>query len=282
MPNNSMQWSSATPGLLVIMIDQSGTMTLPFDGGDSRSQFATKAVNRVIDTLIQKNFNGKAPKDRCYVSIIGYGCEAQIYVSGYLSQLKANPLRVLDVNKLVPNGDGGLTQINTKMPVWIDPIPDSCRETTDMMGAFRLAQKEIEKWTNKHPNNPSPIIINISDGLPYDGEDEVRCMQETTEIVNELKKIRTEDGYVQIFNAMIGDGAKAIFPTSSDQLNTPESKFLYEISTEIPDSFNVAAKKNQLSYDKGARGAIYNADAEYLVKLINFGSSLGLIGGDNE
>lgn len=73
--NNEMQWSSATPGLLVILIDQSGSMLLPMESPnekETRTTFATKAVNRVIDTIIQKNFDGKAPKNRCFISVIGY------------------------------------------------------------------------------------------------------------------------------------------------------------------------------------------------------------------
>ena len=72
MAANEKQWSSATPGLLIFLIDQSGSMTLPYEGGETRSQFASKALNRMIDNIIQTNFNGDAPKNRCYISVIGY------------------------------------------------------------------------------------------------------------------------------------------------------------------------------------------------------------------
>ena len=71
MANNEMQWSSATPGLLIILVDQSGSMMKNYDGNDSRTQFAAKAVNRVINTIIQKNFDGKQPKNRCFITVIG-------------------------------------------------------------------------------------------------------------------------------------------------------------------------------------------------------------------
>jgi hypothetical protein len=44
MAKNDKQWSSATPGLLIIMLDQSGSMTQPYEG-TSRTKFATLAVN---------------------------------------------------------------------------------------------------------------------------------------------------------------------------------------------------------------------------------------------
>ena len=278
MAKNEMQWSSAAPGLLVIMIDQSGSMTLDYADGDSRSKFAAKAVNRVINTLIQKNFDGKSPKDRCYVAVIGYDCEVNKLVSGYLSELEKSPRRIATVKKKTPDGDGGVIEVDTKMPIWVEPIYED--QVTNMMGAFEMAKDIVSKWIQDKPNNPAPVIINITDGLPYDGrrQDEeaiVECMSETIEIVNEIKALNTLDGKIQIFNAMIGDGKTIIFPKSQSQLDSIEAQFLYEISTEIPEAYKAAAEKNELKYESGARGAIYNADAEHLVKLIDFGSSKG-------
>ena len=74
-----MQWSSATPGLLIILLDQSGSMTNKYDDNMTKSEFASKAVNRVINTLIQRNFDGESPKNRAFISVIGYD---SLYVLG--------------------------------------------------------------------------------------------------------------------------------------------------------------------------------------------------------
>ena len=273
MAKNEMQWSSATPGLLVIMVDQSGSMTLDYEGGDTRSEFAAKAVNRVINTLIQKNFDGKAPKDRCYVAVIGYDAEVKVLASGFLKELESSPKRIANVTKKVSNGEGGVIEVDTKMPIWIEPIyEDSC---TNMMGAFAVVNDLVANWIKDKPNYPAPVVINISDGLPYDGREIEECMYETINIVNKLKEQSTSDGKVQIFNAMIGDGNKVVFPKSTTELDSVEAQFLYEISTEIPEAYKGAAEKNELKFKMGARGAIYNADAEHLIKLIDFGSSKG-------
>ena len=273
MARNEMQWSSATPGLLVIMVDQSGSMTLDYEGGDTRSEFAAKAVNRVINTLIQKNFDGKAPKDRCYVAVIGYDAEVKVLASGFLKELESSPKRIANVTKKVSNGEGGVIEVDTKMPIWIEPIyEDSC---TNMMGAFAVVNDLVANWIKDKPNYPAPVVINISDGLPYDGREIEECMYETINIVNKLKEQSTSDGKVQIFNAMIGEGHKVVFPKSTTELDSVEAQFLYEISTEIPEAYKGAAEKNELKFEMGARGAIYNADAEHLIKLIDFGSSKG-------
>ena len=265
MANNEMQWSSATPGLLVIMIDQSGSMTLGYDEGDSRSEFAAKAVNRVINTLIQKNFDGKEPKNRCYVVVLGYDEDVKVLVSGYLKELEKNHKRLASVSKKISDGDGGLVKIDTKMPIWVEPIYED--NYTNMMAAFKTAKDLVGKWIQDKPDHPAPVIINISDGVPYDGRDPQECMAETIDIVHSIKQFNTADGKVQIFNAMIGEGGKSIvFPQSENQLDSVEAQFLFEISTEIPEAYRSAAEKNELAFKPGARGAIYNADAEHLVK----------------
>ena len=162
--NNEMQWSSATPGLLIILIDQSGSMLMPFEN-ETRTTFATKAVNRVIDTIIQKNFDGKAPKNRCFITTIGYNHKVKSLKSGYLKELDENPLRVETVKQKINDGAGGILEIDRKMPIWVEPIKDD--GATNMKGAFEMAKEIIDKWISEKPNNPAPVIINISDGVPY-------------------------------------------------------------------------------------------------------------------
>ena len=48
MAKNDKQWSSATPGLLIILLDQSGSMKESYEG-TTRTKFASLAVNKVID-----------------------------------------------------------------------------------------------------------------------------------------------------------------------------------------------------------------------------------------
>lgn len=100
MSSHNKQWSSATPGLLIFLIDQSGSMLLPFkDSLDSRTVFATRVVNRVIDSIIQKNYNGDHAKDRCFIVAIGYSVGAQELCSGFLSDLDNSPKRTETVKK---------------------------------------------------------------------------------------------------------------------------------------------------------------------------------------
>lgn len=278
MGKNEKQWSSATPGLLIILIDQSGSMTLPYEGNDSRTQFAARAVNRVINDIIEKNFNGTEPKNRCFITVIGYDVEATTLCSGYLKELYANPKRIEEVAKKVPDGAGGLVETKQKMPIWVEPI--KIDRWTNMKEAFVMAKGIVEQWINDKPDNPAPVIINISDGAPYyDHKPNDECMKETEAVVEDIKNMSTNDGNVLVFNAHIGDGGQMVaYPASEDEvaIDGEEAEFLYRISSEIPSGYKEAATKNELNIKDGSRGCVFHADAVGLIKLIDFGSSKGL------
>ena len=274
MPANEKQWSSATPGLLIIMIDQSGSMLSRYDGSVTRTVFASRAVNRIIETIIEKNFDGRAPKNRCFIALIGYNHNVKNIASGYLKELDENPIRVETVKQKISDGAGGLLEIDKSMPIWVEPITQD--GATNMKGAFEMAKEIIEKWISGKPNNPAPVIINISDGVPYfQGLDVSECMKQTIAVVNEIKAIDTTDGKVQIFNAMIGDGTRLKkFPKSEDEMQGDDAKFLFEISTEIPSSYKtVGEAKFGMTIEDGARGAVFDVEGVDLINLIDFGST---------
>lgn len=270
-----MQWSSATPGLLIILIDQSGSMLSKYEGNDSKTVFASKAVNRVIDTIIQKNFDGESPKNRCFISVIGYNHEVKELCSGYLKELDAHPLRVDTIKKKEPDGAGGVIEVDYPMPIWVDPITQN--GATNMKGAFEMTKAIIEKWIQDKPDNPAPVVINISDGVPYyDGKSVDECMNETIEVAKSVMDLSAKDGNVLIFNALIRkSGSKQVFPNSLDECPNDESKFLFEISSLVPDAYKAIAKAKELPVKDGSKGCIFEADGVQLISLIDFGSSKG-------
>lgn len=285
MAKNDKQWSSATPGLLIILLDQSGSMTESYEG-TSRTKFATLAVNKVIDNIIQNNFDGEAPKNRCFISVIGYDNDVKELCSGWLKDLDANPLRYEKLTKKVikksPDGAGGILEekvdVEVTQPVWVEPIDKN--GATNMLGAFKLAKELVEKWMVDHADGPAPVIINISDGVPYyDGKDPRECMKETVSLTNEIMNLSNNDGNVLIFNAHIDDANKnVVFPSDRNEVSQEEAKFLFDLTSEVPmsKSYKDAAEKNGLPPIKeGSRGCIFGADGVQLIQLINFGSSKG-------
>lgn len=276
MAKNEKQWSSATPGLLIILIDQSGSMLQQYEGNDTRTEFASRAVNRVIQNIVDKNFDGDAPKNRCFISVIGYNHNVKDLCSGWLKDIAASPLRYESLKKKMPDGAGGIVEVDIQQPVWVEPIKSD--GATNMLGALQLAKDLAEKWISDNPQYPAPVIINISDGVPYyDGKDPRECMKETIGLAKEIMALSNEDGNVLIFNAQIDNkGSNSeVFPSDRSKLTQEEAQFLFDITSEVPESYKSAAAKNELPVESGSRGCIFNADGVQLIQLIDFGSSRG-------
>ena len=275
MSHYEMQWSSATPGLLIILVDQSGSMLSPYEGTDSKTVFATKAVNRVIDTIIQKNFDGESPKNRCFIAVIGYNHEVRKLASGFLKDLDAHPIRVDNIKKKESDGAGGIITVNYPMPIWVEPITQD--GATNMKGAFTMAKAIIEQWIKDKPNHPAPVIINISDGVPYyEGKNIKDCMNETITEAKEIMNLSVPDGNVLIFNAMISkSGQRQEFPTSLEECSNDNSRFLFEISSRVPETYKAIARTKDLNVKDNSKGCIFEADEVQLISLIDFGSSKG-------
>ena len=271
---NDKQWSSATPGLLIILLDQSGSMLSDYEG-TTRTKFATLAVNKVIDNIIQKNFGGESPKNRCFISVIGYNHNVKELCSGWLKDLDAKPLRYETLKKKTPDGAGGIIEVEVKQPVWVEPIESD--GATNMLGAFQLAKDLVEKWMADNANGPAPVIINISDGVPYyEGKDPSECMRETVALANEIMNLSNNDGNVLIFNAQIDESnGKVKFPLNRSAITQKQAQFLFDITSEVPESYKAAAAKNELPTEDGSRGCIFGADGVDLIHLIDFGSSKG-------
>jgi hypothetical protein len=267
MATHEQQWSTATPGLLVILLDQSGSMADPYLENDSKAVFATKAVNRMINTVIDKNFDGSAPKNRCFISVIGYESSVREIRSDSIVELAASPMRIDSIKRKVSDGAGGLVEQDFKLPVWVEP---AAKGATDMASAFQAAIQLVSKWIDDKPQNPAPVVINISDGMP------TTDMNDTVSSAMALMGLNCPDGNVLLFNAHINrNGANIVFPASEERLSGEHARFLFEISSVIPASYKPAAQKNDLRIVEGARGCMFDTDAEGLVKLIDFGSSKG-------
>ena len=204
----------------------------------------------------------------------GYNHNVKELCSGWLKELDASPLRYETLKKKTPDGAGGIVEVDVKQPVWVEPIDKD--GATNMLGAFQLAKELVEKWMSDNADGPAPVIINISDGVPYyDGKDPRDCMRETVALANEIKSLSNSDGNVLIFNAQIDSVPTTVFPSDRNDIQQEAGQFLYDITSEVPESYKAAAAKNELPTNDGSRGCIFGADGVQLIQLIDFGSSKG-------
>lgn len=280
MRNNIKQWSSANPGYIIFLIDQSGSMGESYAGGKNKAEFTSLVINRTINDLIFTNSAGDKIKDRVFISLIGYGGKGGNSVddirSDYLSSFADSPLRIEKIKKKVSDGAGGLVEIEEEMAMYVEP---TCPRNglTPMAEALDFAKQLIEGWITKKPDNPAPVIINVSDGMPYTGGASIDDVQKTISRANEIMNITTDDGNPLIFNVHLGQAPfnETKFSANENELEDEQGKLLFKISSKVPESYREAARKHEFITSEDSRGFVSNAGPETLIKFINFGSSGG-------
>ena len=279
MTNYSKQWSTASPGFLIFLVDQSSSMGEEWSDGKTFASFTADVINRTINELIATNAAGETVKNRVFISLIGYGGkEVTDLRSGYLSEYADTPLRIEKYTKEVSDGDGGKIEMQIGMPIFIEP---SSTGITPMAEAFEVAEKLIKRWIQVKNDNPVPVIINVTDGRPDAGKAELNdaVIASTIATAGSIMTMETFDGNPLIFNVHIGKGKREIhFPAEMNEIgDDAQAKFLFQISSRVPEVYKRAAKDLKLGELKpGSKGFISNASPENLIKFINFGSSGGL------
>ena len=278
MSNNSKQWSSANPGYIIFLIDQSGSMGENYTGGKNKAEFTSLVINRTINDLIFTSSAGDKIKDRVFISLIGYGGKGGNSVedirSDYLSSFADDPLRIEKIKKKVSDGAGGLVEIEEEMAMYVEPTSNGL---TPMAEALAFAKQLIEGWIAKKPDNPAPVIINVSDGMPYTGGDIFEDIENTVSTANSIMQINTGDGNPLIFNVHLGQAPfnETKFSSTENEIADEEGKLLFKISSKVPEAYREAARKHEFVTDADSRGFVSNSGPETLIKFINFGSSGG-------
>jgi len=165
------------PRLLILLTDQ--------------SEESVRVINRLIDQQIELNFDGQAPKNRCFISVISYNHSVKDLCSGWLKEFDANPLRYETLKKLIPDGAGGIVEVETRQPVWIEPI-DVQFSGENYVNAISMIIELAKTWSENHANSPVTIVLDCS----YDCHVENALYE-----IEQLKRISTSDGSVLFFGS---------------------------------------------------------------------------------
>lgn len=252
------------PALFVILVDQSGSMDEAYVKGTNKAQFAALAVNRLVYEILGACRAGPVIKDRCHIIIIGYGASTQLLVGGRASEVEQRNIGLETYKRSVPDGAGGLVELDQQLPIWVRPTSDN---GTPMEDAFQLACELVEAWVRDNPKNFPPIVFNITDGKPNKPD-------ETIEAARRLSASGTSDGNVLLMNCHIADkpGAEIKFPSNASGLVEPGAQLLFEISSIIPQPLFAAAQSAGLEPKTDSRLFVMNAAADTFIKLLRFGT----------
>lgn len=252
---------TSNPRLILILLDQSKSML-----NDNKAQNVANTANRVLYELALVSRSGEQVKDRFYVGVIGYGKSVYPIVGGKISEVAANPLRIERIERKVPDKAGGFIEVNMDVPVWVEPRAENGKP---MAEAFEKVYSFTETWVKENQNGFPPIIINITDGEPDEPA-------KAKIAANKLMNLSTTNGKTLLFNTHITgeeETTETQFPSKVSDISDPYAKFLFEISSELPEQLIWEAQKIGLSPQANARGIIFNGKAETIFKLLTFGSS---------
>lgn len=272
--------SRTHPTAFIFLVDQSGSMDDPFGGavGLSKAQFTADALNRLIATMVTINTVGDEIYDRLYLAVIGYGGDHVASAFGSdlaeelvipLSQIGDRPLRVDKRKMKVPDGAGGVVEVENPFPIWIEPRADG---VTPMKKAFELAREIVFKTIEERPDSYPPTVINVTDGAytpagpPGDPKP----------VVEEIRATGNANGSnALVYNCHITHLTvpSLLYPSAYEDVTDEYAKELFTMSSRLPDSLVAAARAaNYELIEEGSRGFAFNADAVHLVEFLDWGT----------
>jgi hypothetical protein len=254
------------PGCFMFLLDQSQSMRDPIPGasGSAKSQVLADLINDLLLTIVSRCIKEKDEPPRHYydVGILGYGAEVKPLLGGPLAgRTLASVEEIAKAVVRTVEGNEGLR------PVWFDATSSG---RTPMIEALDMAGRTVAGWIHAHPDSFPPIVINISDGRVTDG-----TVKDAKTWAARLRALATTAGQLLFFNIWISSsgGAPVSFPSSDVDLQDEYGRVLFQMSSELPEFMRNRASELGYSVQPGARGFVYNADMEAVVRALDVGTS---------
>ena len=268
----SAEISRSSPSAFIFVIDQSASMDEKMETGQTKSEFVADVLNKTLYQLVIRCTRADGVRDYFDVGVVAYG--GSNVGSGFqgglsssilhpVSAIEANPLRVEERTKRVPDGAGDLVEQSVKFPVWFDPVNDG---GTPMCEAMRRTAEVMVDWCEGHRGSYPATVIHVTDGQSTDGDPE--------EIADNMKLISTDDGECLLFNlhsSTAGDEA-VIFPASETSLPDSHSRLLFRMSSSFPSHLVDAAKGKGYPANSESRFFGYKAGYEGIVDFFDIGT----------
>lgn len=227
-------FSRSNPGLIVLLLDQSGSMedSMPINSY-SLATNAAEAINSVINEIIlkltiQTDDGEEEVKKSVFLTVIGYGGRGDGTGNEY--DLVAESL-VDDWINVVSEGPQYKSKLDGTTDL-IEVVRPAFGGGTPMASAFATARDLIAAWVQTHnsADDPVPVMINVTDGMPTDSVSELK------KVANEIKLMQIPDGNVLVFNIHLSakNNISTIeYPKDLSECADDESKLLFGLSSSV-------------------------------------------------
>lgn len=270
------QISRVNPACILILVDQSGSMKEPFGNTPevTKDRVVADAVNRLIQNIVLRSAKADGVRDYFHVGVLGYGKTLNTLYGGRvpfdilrpISQVGMAPLRVEERINTSFDNQGNKFESKVKFPVWYEAKANGKTPMVEAVGAAVLA---ITSFVAQFPNAFPPIVLNLTDGIPTDGNPQ--------EMAKALRAISTADGNVLMFNLLLASvPSSPIYFLGDESLLTDKfSKLLFRMSSLLPQKVLDAARSEGFAVEPKARGVVFNADPTAVVRFLDIGTRIG-------
>jgi hypothetical protein len=274
--------SRPNPTLMLFVIDQSYSMNDQQGGPDGpqgrKAENLAKVLNRILNELILRCTKGSDIYRYFQIGVIGYTTDRsgkttkiQSALGGPLAHeplnwidvVADNPMRVEQRKKKIPDGVGGLIEVDINFPTWIEPVAEG---GTPMCAALKYTYDLLGYWIGQHPQAYPPVVIHITDGESGDGN--------PSSVAANIRNLATSDGNVLLFNLHLSERmvAPTLFPNSPSRLPDDYARMLYQMSSVMPPPFIQAAQEMQIPVEQNSRAFAFNADLSATIRFIEIGT----------
>jgi hypothetical protein len=264
------------PGCIIFLLDQSYSMIDPLPdrsapagpggaivAGRPKAIAVAEAVNKLIYTLVLRATKdaGALPRHHFDIGVVGYGGTevGSLFTGEFAGRRLASVAELATAVSRYEERDG------LRYPVWFDALADG---GTPMCGALNYAGETLAGWITAHRDSFPPIVINITDGIPTDGDPELWTQR--------LRNLKTNDGNVLFFTIHLSEHARRTisFPSSEDELPDQYAKKMFAMCSELPDFMRTRAAELGVPASPGARGLVCNADISAVLRALEVGTSV--------
>src|SRR5690348_8475139 len=178
----SAQITRANPTCIVLLIDQSASMSDPFSGDSARkkSEVVAEVVNHTLHDLVIRCTKTEEVRNYYHIAVMGYGRQVWTGFGGPLmsrevvpiSEVADHPLQIKNSYKRVSDGAAGWVEIPVRYPVWIHPTADG---KTPMCEALTRVKQILERWLTAHPKGFPPNVCCRTDSRARCSRSRARC-----------------------------------------------------------------------------------------------------------
>lgn len=265
-------------GCVILLLDHSFSMREGFAGlKKSKARVMAAVVNRFLLGLLDLCGRDAKPRFHLDVGVLSYTTDVKGVpvirspLTGPLAgrdlvsttDLHDNPLDV-EVRQQ-EDGTGGV--VDVKFPVWYRQPSLETMAGTPMSAALQRCLEVTQGWCARHRDSFPPVVVQITDGEPTDGDPEAAARQ--------LRSTATKDGNLLLCHLVLSGNRvdPILLPAGDAHLPDEYVRALYWASSPLPLPLRQLADVKRLPASPGCRLLAVNVDLpQVLTRIIGGGS----------